>query len=232
MSTTGERDLRAATAAGEDMVAAASRFAEEFAAGALAHDRDGRFAVEHLDKLRADGYLATPVPAQFGGGGVDSVHDLLVASSRLARGDAATAIGVNMHLSIVVNTARSWRVAVERWDERRVEAMAGRLRRIVAEDVVLAAAASEPSPQDLTQPATTAARKPSGWVVNGRKVFATMAPFATELVVAVSVLDGQSRPRYGFATVPTTAGGVVFGEDWDALGMRASASGSVSFHDR
>ena len=45
------------------------------------------------------GYFAAPIPEVFGGLGVDSAHDLLVASSRLARGDASVAIGVNMHLS-------------------------------------------------------------------------------------------------------------------------------------
>jgi hypothetical protein len=33
-----------------------------------------------------------------GGLGVTSVHDVLVASSRLARGDASLSLGVNMHL--------------------------------------------------------------------------------------------------------------------------------------
>lgn len=223
--------LAATTAAGAEMVAAATRIATEFAPGALDHDRDGTFAVEHLDKLRADGYLVAPIPTQFGGGGVDSVHDIVVASSRLAAGDPATAIGVNMHLSTVVGIVRSWRVAAERWDERTVESIAARLRRIVADDVVFAAAASEPSPQDLTRPATTATRSAGGWVINGRKVFATMAPHASELVVAVSYVDARRQQRYGFAVVPTRSNGVEFGDDWDALGMRASASGSVSFHD-
>ena len=91
--------LQADTAAGAVMVGTATRLEAELAVGALAHDRDGSFAVEHLDKLRAEGFLVAPVPTTFGGGGVTSSHDVLVASSRLARGDPATAIGVNMHLA-------------------------------------------------------------------------------------------------------------------------------------
>ena len=223
--------LAARTPAGERMVAAATRFADEFAAGALVHDRDGTFAVEHLEKLRADGYLVAPIPTAFGGGGVTSIHDVLVASSRLARGDAATSIGVNMHLATVLNMVRWWQIAVERWDEGRSKGMADLLTAIAANDIVLAAAASEPPPQDLARPMTTATRTATGWAVSGRKVFATMAPHATLLVVAVSFVDALGRDRYGFATVPTTAEGVVFGDDWDGLGMRASASGSVTFHD-
>jgi hypothetical protein len=72
------------------MVDAATRFAAEFTDAARSHDRDGSFAATHLDKLRSDGYLVAPIPAELGGGGVASTHDVLVASSRLARGDAAT----------------------------------------------------------------------------------------------------------------------------------------------
>jgi alkylation response protein AidB-like acyl-CoA dehydrogenase len=101
----------------------------------------------------------------------------------------------------------------------------------VAADVVFAAAVSEPSPQDLTRPSTTARRVEGGWVVNGRKAFATMASAATILNVGVTFVDERGEERYGFALVPTAAPGVVFDPDWDALGMRASASGSVSFED-
>ncbi len=58
-----------------------------------------------------------------------------------------------------------------------------------------------------------------------------MAPAATILNVAVTFVDARGEERYGFALVPTTSRGLVFHDDWDALGMRASASGSVSFED-
>ncbi len=224
-------ELGADTEAGAEMVAAATSFAEDFAAGAIAHDRDGTFAVEHLEKLRADRFLVAAIPAPLGGCGVTSVHDVLVACSRLARGDPATTIGVNMHFAVVVNTVRSWRIAVARGDERKAASISDGLRFVAAADVVFAAAASEPSPQDLTRPSTTATRVGDGWAINGRKMFATMGPAATILNVAVSYVDREGRDRYGFALVPTASPGVVFHDDWDALGMRASASGSVTFED-
>src|SRR5687768_5505594 len=98
-TTAPSGELGADTDTGADMVAAATRFAAEFADGAMAHDQDGTFALEHLEKLRADRFLVAPVPCEFGGGGVTAIHDILVASSRLAQGDPATAIGVNMHFA-------------------------------------------------------------------------------------------------------------------------------------
>jgi alkylation response protein AidB-like acyl-CoA dehydrogenase len=224
---TGE--LTATTEAGAAMIAAAGRFAEEFASGAMAHDREGTFAVEHLQKLTADRWLVAPVPTTFGGGGVASIRDVLVAASRLARGDAATAIGVNMHFAVLTNLVRAWSVAVARWDERAADRLGDTIRMVVAGDVVFASAASEPSPQDLSRPNTVATRVPDGWLVTGRKAFATMAPHATVLSVAVTFVNGRGEERYGFAMIPASSSGVVFHDDWDALGMRASASGSVSF---
>ena len=58
-----------------------------------------------------------------------------------------------------------------------------------------------------------------------------MAPAATLMNVAVTYVDDDGEERYGFALVPTSAPGVEFAHDWDALGMRASESGSVTFND-
>ncbi len=82
--------------------------------GRLEHDRSASFAGEHLDRLCANGFLASPIPVALGGAGVDSVHDVLVAMSRLARGDAATSIGVNMHFAVLLNIVRRWQVATAR----------------------------------------------------------------------------------------------------------------------
>jgi alkylation response protein AidB-like acyl-CoA dehydrogenase len=49
------------------------------------------------------------------------------------------------------------------------------------------------------------------------------------LYAAVTYVDGHGRERYGYAMVPRNTEGVVVHQDWDALGMRASGSHSVSF---
>src|SRR5215208_4549714 len=200
-------ELTAHTPAGARLVAIAEELSEELAARAPEHDRDGTYPFEAIEALKAAGYFAAPVPVELGGLGVSSAHDLVVASSRLARGDASVTIGVNMHLVAVLNM------------ERR--------RQVAGDGVVLAAAISERG-QDLTRPGTVATRTDAGWRIDGRKMFCTMVPAATDLYVAVTYADDQGTERYAYAMVPVGAPGVVVHDDWDALGMRASGSNSVT----
>jgi alkylation response protein AidB-like acyl-CoA dehydrogenase len=220
-------ELTARTTAGARLVAIAAELSQELAARAAEHDRGGSYPFEAIDALKAAGYFAAPVPSELGGLGVSSAHDLVVASSRLARGDASVAIGVNMHLVAVLNMERRRQVAVAAGEERRARAFAASLEQIAHDGVVLAAAISERG-QDLTRPATLAIRTESGWRIDGRKLFCTMSPAATDLYVAVTYADGDGVERYAYAMVPTDAPGVVIHDDWDALGMRASGSNSVS----
>ena len=92
-------ELTANTDPGAALVAIAEELSEELGARAAEHDRDGSYPFEAIDALKAAGYFAAPVPVELGGLGVSSAHDLVVASSRLARGDASVATGVNMHWS-------------------------------------------------------------------------------------------------------------------------------------
>ena len=92
----------------------------------------------------------------------------------------------------------------------------------------LAAAVSEPG-QDLTRPGTVATRTPGGWRIDGRKLFCTGSPAATVLYTSVSFVGEDGGERYGYAMVPADAEGVTVHDDWDALGMRASGSHSVTF---
>jgi len=222
-------ELTARTEAGATLVALAETHAADFAERASVHDRDASYPFECIEALKQTRYFAAPIPVHLGGLGVTSVHDVLVASSRLARGDASVAIGVNMHLVAVLSMVRRWEMAVAGGNERRAAAFARSLEGIARDGVVMAAAISERS-QDLTRPSTTALTTESGWLVDGTKSFCTMSPAADLFYTAVTFTDDAGAERYGYALVPSDAPGVVVHDDWDALGMRASGSHSVSFN--
>ena len=220
-------ELTAHSDSGAHLVSIAEELSERLAVRAAEHDRDGTYPFEAIDALKTAGYFAAPIPVELGGLGVSTTHDLVVAASRLARGDASVAIGVNMHLVALLNMVRRHQVAAASGAERRARAFAASLEQIVQNGVVLAAAISERG-QDLTRPGTVATRTGSGWRIDGRKMFCTMSPAATDLYVAVTYVDQDGVERYAYAMVPTGAPGVIVHNDWDAMGMRASGSNSVS----
>src|SRR4051812_36757293 len=212
--------LTARTQPGERLIALAEALALEVTPHAAGHDRDGTFPHAGAGRLAAAGYYAAPVPEHLGGMGVESLHALVVASSRLAPADASPAIGVNMHMAALANMARMYRDGAEK--------LAPALERIAREGVRLAAAVCEPG-QDLTRPGTTATRTADGWEISGRKLFCTGSPAATVLYTSVSFAGENGGERYGYAMVPADAEGVTVHGDWDALGMRASGSHSITF---
>ena len=223
-------ELHASTGAGRRLVELAERLADTLSADAGRHDRDGSYPFGALDAVRESGYLVAAVPSELGGLGVTSVLDLVVAAGRLARGDASVAIGVNMHTDFVLNVARGLRSARAAGDDARASAFEAILRPVVDEGAVVAAAVSEPG-QELTRPATTATRTSAGWRISGRKIFCTMSPAATTLLVAVRFEGHGREERYGYALVAADTPGVTVEDDWDALGMRASGSHSVALED-
>ena len=99
------------------------------------HDREATFPHDSIDALKRAGYFTAPIPAEYGGLGVTSVHDVVVASGRLARGDASVAIGVNMHLVVLLNIVRRWQAAVAAGDARRVAAFGASMEAIARDGV-------------------------------------------------------------------------------------------------
>ena len=112
-------ELTATTPSGARLGRLAEALGDELAERAAEHDRDASFPHASIDALKREHYFAAPIPAAHGGLDVTSVHDVVVASSRLARGDASVAIGVNMHLVILMNIVRRWQLAVAAGDARR-----------------------------------------------------------------------------------------------------------------
>ena len=224
-------ELQPHTEAGEAFVALAEQHAAAFAERAAQFDRTNTFPQEHITALQQSGYLAATVPRELGGLGVESAYDYALGTSRLARGDASTAIIANMHLNGGFFLRRRWQAAKARGDTSATAPLEGTLRAIASQQLVLAGAASE-SGSDLVHPLTEARRVPEGWAINGRKIFGTGSPAATRLGFAVKVVEAEGHPAFwGIAQVPVGTPGMQIQHDWDALGMRASGSHSVLFQN-
>jgi alkylation response protein AidB-like acyl-CoA dehydrogenase len=224
-------ELVAVTEAGRRLVACAEASVAICAETATANDQDGRFAFESIRALQESGFLAGPVPEAFGGGGVESVHDLMVAVSRLARGDASTAIAANMHLAgIAVIVVLLRRLRAED-DGSSIAVLEHLLEEVVAGRAVLCFPTSEPG-TDLASPFTEAEPVDGGYLVSGHKIFGTISPIANLFFPTVRLPrpDGEGYLT-ATALITRDTPGLTIADDWDALGMRASGSNSIVMED-
>jgi alkylation response protein AidB-like acyl-CoA dehydrogenase len=220
--------LQAMTDPGRQLVARMEQHAQEFAPRAAELDRLGRFAADNIRALCDSGTLAAAVPEELGGLGVTSVHDLAVAVSRLAHGDASTAIASWMHIASTHMMAGGFRSLVASGKRDAASKLEQILRGVASERHVIAVISSEAGTYN-DYPQTRAQPVDGGFAIDGSKVFGTLAQAATHLNVSVQFEGKDGTPQRGFAIVPRNAPGVRVNDDWDALGMRASGSGSVVF---
>jgi alkylation response protein AidB-like acyl-CoA dehydrogenase len=91
--------LQPHTPAGARFVALAEQHAADFATRADLHDRDGSFPFENIEAMQRSGFMAGCVPVEFGGLGVESMHDMILGTGRLGRGDGSTAIAATSPLA-------------------------------------------------------------------------------------------------------------------------------------
>jgi acyl-CoA dehydrogenase len=182
------------------------------------HDRDGTFVTEAYELLKEQGYLALAVPEALGGRGA-TIRQVAMAQRELARHCGSTALASVMHHHVVLFTA--WR---HRRDLPGAEAT---LKRVADEGIVLVSTGGG----DLTDPRGTATRVDGGFVVNGRKPFASQAPVG----VAMSTMFTYDDPEEGRLvlnmSIPMSADGVSVVETWDALGMRGTGSHDIELSD-
>lgn len=223
-------ELRAVTDEGSRLAELARAHAEAFARRADEHDRAGTFPFESWEEMKESGFLAASVPAEFGGLGVSSVHDLALATSRLARGDASTAIAANMHLVTPWFFTRLYEHARSTGDTRTERRLTHLLRTAGASRVICCVAFTEAGTFP-SWPAAEATRDDGGYRINGHKIFCTNAPASTLFVSTVRVAARDGEYALGLAAVPRATPGLEVRETWDALGMRASGSHDVVYED-
>ncbi|MCV7421430.1 acyl-CoA dehydrogenase family protein [Mycobacterium yunnanensis] len=179
---------------------------------ALARDRANVDPEGELKLLKDSGLANLLIPSQFGGhGGHWSTG--LRAVRILARHDASIAQILSYHLAN--QAAIVFFADPSRWEHWYGASAKGSW---------LWGDAVNPVDPDLVL-----TRDGEGYRLNGRKRFATGA--STGDVTLAMAADGEPGARILATVVTRDSEGVEFAGDWDALGQRLSASGSVEFHD-
>jgi acyl-CoA dehydrogenase len=201
-----------------ELVEWARALGDEIAPHAERHDRDGTFVTEAYELLVERGYLALAVPEELGGRGA-TIREVAMVQRELARHCGSTALASVMHHHVVLFTAWRWR--------RDLPGAEATLRRVADEGIVLVSTGGG----DLTDPRGTATRVDGGFVVNGRKPFASQAPAGTAMSTMFTYDDPDEGRQVLNMSIPLSAEGVQVVETWDALGMRGTGSHDIELTD-
>ena len=224
------------TAQQRELIAlAATLGAEKFAPRAAAHDRDATFPFDNYDDLRRAGLLAICVPKAHGGLGADFATYVMVAAE-IGRHCGSTALSYNMH---VCSCLWSGLIAdaLDMTPEQRADHEKNRAihyANIVERGQIYSQPFSEGGAAAAGKApwGTLARRVDGGYVVSGRKIFASLSGAADFYGVLCTVdVPGATLRDSLYLAVPATAEGVSVVGDWDPLGMRGTVSRTLLLKD-
>ena len=192
---------------------------ESLAPRAEYYDQAGVHPMESWHDLWQSGLLASAVPQEYGGLGLDMPTYCMVME-KLAEGCTNTAMTAHMHSTVM----------------RFIDALGTREQKsryfpeVVDQGKLFGSWGSEPESRGgAAYRHTTITPTNAGYVINGEKHFCTMAGAAHRYLVHCRAEGADPEHASLLALVPHGTPGLdVFG-DWNTLGMRATISPSVSF---
>ena len=201
---------------------------EKFAQRAQHYDNEASFPFKNYDDMRETGILAMTVPKSLGGLGVEYADYALLAAE-MGRWCGATALTYNMHACTPLWTGHiaddlEMSAAARKQHQKYREL---HFTRIVEEGAIFAQPFSEGSAAAAGKApfGTMAAKVDGGWVLNGKKIFASLSGAANYY----GVLCTEDKKDFTvkdtlFMAVPSDADGVSIVGPWDPVGMRATVS--------
>jgi butyryl-CoA dehydrogenase len=201
----------------------AERLAREaLAPRAAAMDARGSFPHENFEDLRREGFLRLAVPPWYGGLWVDHVSYAL-AMIALGAGCASTTSCLAMHFGCVFHVLASGsREQKERW-----------IQAVVRDGALFAIAGTDAVPGEGSPPGVVVARRePGGFRLTGRKYFVTSAGGANAYVTRARMEGAPpDAPEPIFMVTAGPRDDLRVLEQWDGMGLRASATNTVMFEE-
>jgi SfnB family sulfur acquisition oxidoreductase len=209
---------------GDHALEVAAKLAAEFDADAARRDAERLLPHAQVQALKRSGLLAITVPRRYGGIAV-SAAVLAEVFRLIAHADPSLAQIPHSHF-VFLEALR-----LQGSDEQKSyfydEVRAGAL---------LANAQSERGPHTVDVDTTTLVRRSADeYLLSGRKFYSTGALFADWVVVRASVTSGSTPPS---ASTPKAVAFVARGterldivDDWDGMGQRTTASGTVTLDE-
>lgn len=190
---------------------AADKLIDTLRTDAAARDLAGAEPEYEVGLLKESGLLTLMIPAEDGGMG-ESWFTANALTRLVAAADANVGHLLGYHY------LQLWRGALfDRPD------LVGRLRRETVAGNHFWAGVSNPLDAALELTPTD-----GGFLVNGRKTFATGAAVADRLVVSATRTDNEEKLTF---VLDARADGIRYPHDWDNIGQRLTASGGIELTD-
>lgn len=206
----------------EKWLAKTDKLSKVFAKRADYYDRNGAFPFENFDVLKKEGYLHLTIPKEYGGHGA-SLYDFLLVQEKIAQGDAATALSLGWHLGLMMHL-----YVTQKWEQ---ETYTRVCQDVILNKTLINSAATEPnsgSPARGGKPETLAIKKDGNWVINGKKIFTSLAPALDYFIVPATI---KETGEIGDFLIPRKTDGVMIEETWDTVGMRGTRSDDLILTD-
>jgi alkylation response protein AidB-like acyl-CoA dehydrogenase len=188
-----------------------------FAATSTRHDDSDSFVAPNYAVMKQRKLLSAMVPPEFGGGGAR--HSEICAALRgLARHCSSTALALSMHQHLV---------AAALYNHRKGGPGQKLLEAVGAKELVLVSTGAN----DWLASSGEAKKAEGGFRVSATKTFASGSPVGDMLVTSAPYHDPKEGWQVLHFPVPIKSEGVTVNDDWRAMGMRGTGSGSVVLKD-
>lgn len=205
----------------QKLVEYAQNLAKELEKTAAYYDESGEFPFEHFKILQDAGYFKLTIPKKYGGDEI-SLYEMLLVQEQLAKGDASTALSVGWNLLTFLNVRES-----KSWPE---DIFAELCRKTVEEGSLLNIINSERKRGNISRgatPGTVAKKVPEGYIISGEKAYASLAPILKQFMIIAHIEDEGIAGEF----LVTVNDQVEIKNTWNYLGMRATGSHDIIFHD-
>ncbi|WP_315130848.1 acyl-CoA dehydrogenase family protein [Achromobacter marplatensis] len=185
-------------------------------------EQDGLVPRDLWRKAGAAGILLPSTPEEYGGGGGDFLHTIIVVEE-IARALATGVTGFTTHSDIVAPYLLNF--GTESQKRRDLPGMA-------QGNIVASLAMTEPGAgSDVKAIRTAAARAQGGYVINGQKTFITNGFHADRVLVVAKTDPGAGSRGISLFWVDASTPGFTRGRLLDKVGQKAQDTAELFFQD-
>lgn len=187
------------------------RLLTELAAGAAQRDRERALPHEEIGQLTALGFAAARVPAEYGGADIGIVEQTRLFT-QLAQADPNIAQALQPH-ACGLEKIRIYGTPAQR----------AHYFSLVLQGAIITNASAERGGAVVGDIKVRLSRQAGAWVLDGDKHYCTGSLYASHFYVLAQRDDGLRS----IALIPKERHGVQVIDDWDGMGQRTTASGTV-----